>query len=263
MSDRVLFVNPVEKKAMKRKTKKHAKRAAHRKTKTTTHRKKRRRNPAAKQLSLLTKKKAAHVATKKRRKKRAAKTVYRTTKRGGHRRRTVALKGPLYKRSKRGRVRRVRRANPGGFVAPLLAVVAGFATGVAIRVGTHMAAPTNVNAARIAGAVGVLAGVAMAAKMSNPLYGIGVAVGAADAAFQNDAVFKAENVTAPAATQKALGAIAYQNMRGMELARSTPQFARMGALPPYARMGAIVANDMRGFASGQIASMRVQNPFDR
>jgi len=216
------------------------------------------------------------MATKRRKKKRAPKAVYKTVKRGGHRRR-VSRRRKLHGlsvASTHGRVRRVKRVNPhrrrrharknpGGFLGAALAVVAGFATGVALRVGAHMAAPTSTNAGRIAGGAGVVAGLAMAAKMANPLYGIAVAVASADAALQNDAVFKAESLTSPAATQKALGAVFYQNMRGLSPARNVPGFAEMGALPDFARMGAIVSNNMAGFTSGQIASMRVHNPFER
>lgn len=209
------------------------------------------------------------------RKKKRPKAVYKVTKKGGRRRRTVAIHGPVFKGSARGRKRRVKRVNPharrrrhvrknpAGFMGAALAVVAGFATGVVLRVGAHMAAPTSTNAGRIAGGLGVVAGLAMAAKMANPLYGIAVAVASADAALQNDAVFKAESLTSPAATQQALGAVFYQNMRGLSPARNVPEFAEMGALPDFARMGAIVSNNMAGFASGQIASMRVHNPFER
>jgi hypothetical protein len=241
------------------------------------HRSAKKKRTAAKKAAPFKPRKASTMATHK--KKKRPKAVYRTVKKGGHKRRTVALKGPVFKGSKRGKRRRVARVNPrrrthhrrtrhnpGGVLGAVLAVGAGFLTGVLVRVGTHMAAPGSASAAKIAGGIGAAVGLGMAAKMSNPLYGIGVAVGALDAAFQNDTVFKAEMLTAPKATTAALGAITYNNLRGIEMARSVPGYARMGNLPGYAKlnpMGAIVANNMAGFAGGdQIGAMRVRNPFE-
>lgn len=217
---------------------------------------------------------ATMAAKKKRKNKRKSpRTVYRAVKKGGHKRRTSAIRHTnVFKKSKRGCVRRVRRVNPGLVLAALggaaLAVGAGVATGVAVRVLAQKAMPGSDTAQKAIAGVAAIGGLVLA--MKHPLLGVGIATGAADAAAQNGAVFRLETMLAPSSIKGMsqlrpnLGAIQYQNMRGL------PAYARMGAIA-YQNMqgtstlqpnsiGAIQYQNMQGMGALDITT---SNPFDR
>lgn len=206
-------------------------------------------------------KKATTMAKKR---KKAPKVIYRAVKKGGRRRRTAKVRHTnVFRTSKKGSLRRVRRINPrrrhhrhnpGLPVAVMAGVgaLAGLATGVVARVGAHMIMPGSDAAQKGIAGVLALGGMALATKF--PMLGVGIATGAVDAVLQNVATFKAEMLLAPSphtvkglqTVRPQLGAIQYENMRGVQTVR--PQ------------LGAIQYENMRGMGSLDLVS---SNPFDR